>query len=108
MSIFIKNRDAPQELHRSVLQFIKISVNLLNESILTARSPNGIAPMIIQIIFSNKMNPMLKKHRLLIRKIINKLIRKLGSEYVTRLMPEYHKKMIAYLEKEKRKKLNKK
>ena len=64
--------------------------------------------MLIQIIFSNKMSPVLKKHRLLIRKIISKLIKKFGSGYVTKLMPEYHKKMIAYLEKEKRKKANKK
>ena len=34
VAIFIKNRDAPQELHRSVLQFMKISVNLLNDNTL--------------------------------------------------------------------------
>ena len=54
------------------------------------------------------MNSLLKKHRLLIKKIINKLLKKFGTVYVTKLMPEFHKKMIVYLEKEKRKKQNKK
>jgi hypothetical protein len=54
------------------------------------------------------MNSLLKKHRLLIRKIVNKLLKKFGTAYVTKLMPEFHKKMIIYLEKEKRKKASKK
>lgn len=50
----------------------------------------------------------MKKHKLLVRKILSKLIRKMGVDRVTRLMPEYHRAMITYIEREQRKKTNKK
>lgn len=36
------------------------------------------------------------------------MIRRCGAAYVTKVMPEQHRPMIGYLEREKRKKLNKK
>jgi hypothetical protein len=36
------------------------------------------------------------------------LIRKLGVAQVTKMMPEYHRAMISYIEREQRKKVNKK
>jgi hypothetical protein len=46
---------------------------------------------------------VIKKHRLQIRSIIKKLMRKFGAKFVVDLLPEQHKKLIGYLEKEKRK-----
>ena len=42
------------------------------------------------------------------RKIIQKLINKFGPAYVSKIMPEFHRPMVSYLEKEKRKEKNKK
>ena len=64
--------------------------------------------MIVDTLFSQKTNVLVKKHKLLVRKILKKLMRRCGVNYVNKLMPECHRPMIAYLEKEKRKKLNKK
>lgn len=69
-----------------------------------------MAKHILDTIFAVKsnLNSVLKKHRLQIRSIIKKLIRKFDAQYVQRLLPEQHKKLIMYLEKEKRKAMNKK
>ena len=68
----------------------------------------GIAKIIVDTLFSQKTNILVKKHKLLVRKILKKLMRRCGVNYVNKLMPECHRPMIAYLEREKRKKLNKK
>lgn len=108
--IFLKNRAIPHELARSVLKFSKISVNLMNDASLMNSQGNsaGISKLIIDTLFKDKVNAIVKKHKLIIRKITNKLIKRCGIKYVTQAMPEYHKPMLAYLEKEKRKKMNKK
>lgn len=59
-------------------------------------------------MFATKQNYHIKKHKLLVRKMISKLIRRCDSKYVTKIMPESHRAMIAYIEREKRKKMNKK
>lgn len=103
--IFLKDETTPHELARSVLQFLKISITLLSVDHLVA---GGIAKFVIDNMFQSKLNYHIKKHKLLVRRIMNKLIRKCGVQFVTKTMPEYHRPMIAYLEKEKRKKMNKK
>jgi hypothetical protein len=59
-------------------------------------------------MFTQKLDYHIKKHKLLVRKIISKMIRRCGSVYVTKMMPETHRPMVAYMEREKRKKMNKK
>lgn len=105
VSIFLKDKKTPQELARSVLKFLKISVSILGEDKLDGEQ--GIAKNIIDQLFSQKENNHVKKHKLLVRKIITKLIRKLGVASVTRIMPEMHRAIITYIEREKRKKTNK-
>jgi len=68
----------------------------------------GVAKFMIDNMFQLKINHHIKKHKLIVRKILSKLIRKCGSPYVTRLMPEYHRPIVAYIDREKRKKHNKK
>lgn len=63
--------------------------------------------MILDNLFQNKTNPHVKKHKLLVRKILSRLIRRCGIVYLTKIMPEYHKSLLIYLEKEKRKSDNK-
>lgn len=48
VAIFLKDKEAPQELIRSVLQFIKISVNLLKENHL---KEGGISKLILETLF---------------------------------------------------------
>jgi hypothetical protein len=43
-----------------------------------------------------------------VRKIINKLIKKCGPQYVSKNIPESHRAIVQYLEKQKRKEQNKK
>ena len=81
-------------------------MSLLQEDQL--KGQNGIAKFIIDNMFTTKLNYHIKKHKLLVRKIIGKMIRRCGVTFVTRTMPESHRPMIAYLEREKRKKMNKK
>jgi len=104
--IFLKDGKTPHELARSVLQFLKISMNLLQEEQL--KGQNGIAKFIIENMFTTKLNYHIKKHKLLVRKIISKMIRRCGVNFVTKTMPESHRPMVVYLEREKRKKMNKK
>jgi hypothetical protein len=59
-------------------------------------------------MFRHEVNYLAKKHKLLVRRIVTKLIRRCGINYVRKVMPITHRPMIAYLEKEKRKKMNRK
>ena len=81
-------------------------MSLLQEDQL--KGQNGICKFIIDNMFTHKLNYHIKKHKLLVRKIIGKMIRRCGVTFVTRTMPESHRPMITYLEREKRKKMNKK
>ena len=85
---------------------MKISINLLSEDLL--KGDQGILKIFIDNLFQQKLSYHVKKHKLLVRKIIQKLITKFGPAYVSKIMPEYHRPMISYLEKQKRKEKNKK
>jgi hypothetical protein len=39
--------------------------------------------MILDILFQSKVNAHVKKHKLLVRKIVNRLLKKFGEAYVT-------------------------
>lgn len=107
VAIFLKDRRITHELARSVLQFLRTAVNLLNEDTLMAEV-GGIAQLLIDTLFQHKINTLVNKHKLLVRRVVVRLIRRCGINYVRKAMPESHRPMIAYLEKEKRKKMNKK
>ena len=64
--------------------------------------------MIIDNLFQHKINHHVKKHKLLVRKILTKLIRRCSIAYMTKIMPEFHRPMLSYIEKQKRKSENKK
>ena len=89
VSIFMKDRNTPHELARSVLQFLKISTGLLHVE--TLKQDGEIAKLILENTFQFKTNLHVKKHKLLVRKILNRLVRRLGIQYVTRVMPEAHR-----------------
>ena len=45
---------------------------------------------------------------MVVRKIVSKLMRRLSIPFVTKIMPEQHRAIITYIEKEKRKAENRK
>jgi hypothetical protein len=104
VSIFMKDKKTPHELARSVLKFLKLAVTVLEEDRL--KGEQGICKNIIDQLFSSKENHHVKKHKLMVRRILTKLIRRMGGAAVTRLMPEIHRPMVAYIEREKRKIVN--
>jgi len=102
----MKDRNTPHELARSVLQFLKIASSILDEGIL--KTEGDIGKLMLENLFQFKTNIHVKKHRLIVRKILTRLIRRCGLNFVTRIMPEFHRPMLAYIEKQKRKSENKK
>jgi len=97
--IFLRDRNVPHELARSVLQFLRTGINLLKEDSLTAEK-NGITKLILETLFQYRINHLVNKHKLIVRRIISKLIRRCGINFVRKAMPEAHRPMISYLEKE--------
>ena len=85
---------------------MKIATNILDDPIL--KSEGNVAKMIIENLFTHKSNQHVKKHKLIVRKLLTRLIRRCGINYVTKIMPEFHRPMLAYIEKEKRRAINKK
>ena len=47
------------------------------------------------------------KHNMLIKKILSKFIKKMGLQYIVSIVPAEHQKLIAYIERDRRKRLNK-
>jgi len=105
VKLFLKDKNAPHELIRSVLQYLGVVVSLLDISAL--KGDDGIAKQSLEAVFSAKRHNM-KKHMMLIRKIVSKLIKKMGSTWVRKAMPEEHKALVTYIERMWRKKQNKK
>jgi len=64
---------------------------------------------IAQGVFSLQSNELTRnKHIVDIRKIVSKLIKKLGLKQVKHVVPAEHHKLITYIERERRKRINKK
>lgn len=102
--LYMNDHDSGKDLHRSVLKYCKTVIFFLNPQILK----DEIAADIIKGIFSLQVDPKTKnKHNVLIKKVINKLIKKLGLKYTQSIVPEEHQKLLAYIERDKRKRHNK-
>lgn len=97
VAIFLKDRNCPQELVRSVLQFLKIASGMLREEEL--KLEGEVAKLIVTNLFQHKINHHVNKHKLLVRKILSRLIRRCGLAYVTKIMPEQHRAILVYIEK---------
>lgn len=106
VGIFLKDRTLTNELARSILQFLKIASSLMDVD--RVKSQDGLAKQVVDSLFSQKSNPHVKKHKLVVRKILSRLIKRCGVAFMTKLVPEHHRKIITYIEKQKRKQLNKK
>lgn len=81
VAIFMKNRETPHELARSALQFLKIAINILEESHL--KTEGKVAALMIDSLFEHKLNHHVKKHKLLVRKLLTRLIRRCGIPFIT-------------------------
>lgn len=63
----------------------------------------------IKGIFSLQDDTRLRnKHSVSIKKILGKMVKKLGLKYLKQITPEKHHKLLAYIERERRKKISKK
>lgn len=95
--LFLKDKSAGNLLHKSVLKYCKTIISFVNVT-------GEIAEQIVQGMFT------LPKHKNneLVKKILNKLIKKLTLQYVKSITPKQHIALIDYLEREKRKRANKK
>lgn len=88
-----------------MLQFLKISVSIMDEGHL---KESMVKLLFQETLFANKQNNLMKKHKLLYRKIVQKVIKRCGQSFAQKMMPDHHKPLIAYIEKMKRKTANKK
>ena len=59
-------------------------------------------------VFGLQSTKKSSKHTELIKKILGKFIKKLGLDYIKSVVPSEHHKLIAYIERDRRKRLNKK
>ena len=96
--LFLKDQNAPKELHRSVLKFTKVAITYLdfNKDI-------DMTNVIMSHIFSLKDS---KKYSMTLRRIITKLIIRVGVEKLKQVTVKDHHPLIAYVERIRRKKQN--
>ena len=88
-----------------MLHFMRLSSNLL--SLEALKDESAMAKLLVDTMFQQKMNVHVRKQRLIVRRIVSKLMKRCGVPFVTKIMPEHHRPIIAYIEKVKRKKTNK-
>lgn len=88
-----------------MLHFMRLSSNLLSLGAL--QEDTAMAKLLLDVMFQQKTNVHIRKQRLIVRRIVSKLMKRCGVAFVTKIMPEHHRPMIAYIEKVKRKKMNK-
>jgi ribosomal RNA-processing protein 12 len=100
--IILLLKDPSKEVVKSALKFLKAVV-----PILTQTTANSISESILQGIFYNKeeISSSLKNH---FKYVINKLLKKSGYEFIDRIFPAEHKKLLSYVYKESKKKSKKK
>lgn len=72
--LFLKDQNAPKELHRSVLKFTKVSITYLD----FIKDPS-LTSMILSHVFALKNS---KKYSMTLRRIITKLIIRVGTSLV--------------------------
>ncbi len=98
--LFLKDHTAPHELHRSVLKYIKTVVSFLPAETLKGEMAEAMIQGMLTLPRATKFNQLQKK-------ILSKFIKKLGLVYVKGATPAEHVKLIDYIERERRKRVNK-
>ena len=100
VSIFLKDKTTSHELCRAVLSFLRVTGSLLSEDNL-----KGTLKHFLTIMCEKNLNETaLSKHRLLVRKVISKFVRRVGEPLVRKSMPAEGKRLLAYVERMRRKK----
>lgn len=99
--MLLKDASAPNELIRSALKFIKVVVSYLDFS--DGNVAKDQTNLILQHVFGMKDS---RKYTMVIRKILAKLISRVGLAQVKSATTKEHQKLIAYIEREKRKRVN--
>jgi hypothetical protein len=103
VALYLKDDRAEAEIHRASLRFLKtaiafLKIDQLNKDLLDSVLAHGIFAL-----------PPAKrgKHLALIRKLIGKLLKKIGVPAVRKLTPYKHLPLIDYIERARRKRINK-
>jgi hypothetical protein len=96
--LFLKDQNAPKELHRSVLKFTKVSITYLD----FIKDPS-LTSLILSHVFALKNS---KKYSMTLRRIITKLIIRVGTDRVRQATAKEHIPLVSYVERCRRKKQN--
>lgn len=102
--MFLKDHESGSEIHRTVFKYVKTIVSFLSTQVLQVELCEQIVNGIFGIQNDKKT---FNKHNTIIKKILSKLIKKMGLAYVKQITPENHHSLISYVERVKRKRLNK-
>ncbi len=102
VALYLRDDSAETEIHRASLRFLKTSVSFITDlkqgDLLDSILSNGLFAL-----SAGKRS----KHNALVRKLVGKLLKKLGTVYVKKVTPSKHHALIDYIEREKRKRINK-
>jgi hypothetical protein len=100
----LKDGTAEAEIHRASLKFLKTAISFLSEENL--KGGDVLDSILAHGIFAL---PDYKrtKHLAIIRKLLGKLLKKLGPSYVKKATPPKHVPLIDYIERARRKRINK-
>ena len=104
MALYLKDGTAESEIHRASLKFLKTAISFLSEENL--KGGDVLDSILAHGIFAL---PDYKrtKHLAIIRKLLGKLLKKLGLSYVKKATPPKHVPLIDYIERARRKRINK-
>jgi len=98
IALFLKDQNAPKELHRSALKFIKVAITYLD----FVAEPS-LCPLILTHIFQLKT---CRRYSMTLRRIITKLIIRVGLAQVRAATSKEHLSLVTYVERARRKKQN--
>lgn len=98
IALFLKDQQAPKELHRSALKFIKVAITYLNFD-----TDPSLTSVILQPVFQLKT---CRRYSMTLRRIITKLIIRVGTAKVRAATAKEHLSLVTYVERARRKKLN--
>ena len=104
VALYLKDGTAEAEIHRASLKFLKTAISFLSEENL--KGGDVLDSILAHGIFAL---PDYKrtKHLAIIRKLLGKLLKKLGPSYVKKATPTKHVPLIDYIERARRKRINK-
>ena len=104
VALFLKDDKAENEIHRASLKFLKTAIAFLTTESLQS---GGLVQAVIGAGIFSLSKEKRGKHGALVRKVLGKLIKKVGSPAVKKVTPVKHQALIEYIERERRKRLNK-